>query len=73
MGGDVDIVTSQHKTSLNTVNSHLYVHYIPQDGHTALYQASFYGHHKVVDLLTNAGAAVDVQTEVSVQAIVEWS
>ena len=31
---------------------------------TALKEASFIGHHKVVDLLTNAGAAVDVQDEV---------
>ena len=73
MGGDVYIVTSQYKTSRNTVNSHLYVHYISQDGRTALYQASVDGHHKVVDLLTNAGAAVDVQAEVSVHVIVEWS
>ena len=46
---------------------------IPQDGHTALYQASVNGHHNVVDLLTNAGASVDVQNEVSVHVIVEMS
>ena len=66
MGGDVYIVTSQYNTSktCTTVNSHPHVHYIPQDGRTALMQASFRGHHKVVDLLTNAGAAGDVQDEV---------
>ena len=31
------------------------------------------GHHKVVDLLINAEAAVDVQAEVSVHVMVEWS
>ena len=47
------------------VNCHPHVHVIfPQDGRTALYQASAYGHDKVVDLLANAGAAVDVQEEV---------
>ena len=44
--------------------------YIPQDGWTALIKASFNGHHKVVDLLTNAGAAVNIQAEVSVHVIV---
>ena len=58
---------------LNTGNRSLHLHYIPQDGRTALNQASYNGHHKVVDLLTNAGAAVDVQAEVSVHVIVEWS
>ena len=64
MGGDVYIVTSQYKTLCTTVNC------IPQDGRTALYQASFNGHHKVVDLLTNAGAAVDVQDEVNMDVII---
>ena len=32
--------------------------------------ASVCGHHKVVDLLTNAGAAVDVQSEVNIDVIV---
>ena len=66
MGGDVYIVTSQYNTSMTctTVNSQPHVHYIPQDGLTALNQASFDGHYKVVDLLTNAGAVVDVQDEV---------
>ena len=50
-----------------TVNSHPHVHYTSQDGWTALIQASFNGHHKVVVLLTNAGAAVDVQNEVCVR------
>ena len=73
MDGDVYIVTSQYKTSRTTVNSHSHVHCIPQDGRTALWTASFDGHHKVVDLLTNAGAAVDVQAEVSVHRIVSGS
>ena len=47
------------------------MHTILQDGRTALYQASIWGHHKVVDLLTNAGAAVDVQAEVCVHMIVD--
>ena len=59
------IVISHYKTSCTTVNIHpINVHYIPQDGSNALEEASFNGHHKVVDLLTNAGAAVDVQDEV---------
>ena len=70
MGGDVYLGTSQYKTSLNIVNRLSYVRYIPQDGRTALYQAIVNGHHKVVDLLTTAGAAVDVQAEVSVHVIV---
>ena len=70
MGGDVYIVTSQYKTSCTTVNSHPHVHCIPQDGRTALYQASFNGHHKVVDLLTNAGAAVDVPEEVCMHVVI---
>ena len=32
--------------------------------------ASAFGPHKVVDLLTNAGAAVDVQAEVNIDVIV---
>ena len=40
--------------------------YTPQDGRTALYQASFNGHSQVVELLTNAGAVVDIQNEVVV-------
>ena len=32
--------------------------------------ASACGHHKVVDLLTSAGAAVDVQSEVNIDVIV---
>ena len=32
--------------------------------------ASAFGHRKVVDLLTNAGAAVDVQNEVNIDVIV---
>ena len=59
-----------YRTSCTTVNSHPHVHYIPQDGRTALCQASVNGHHKVVDLLTNAGAAVDVQEEVNIDVIV---
>ena len=43
---------------------HLYL--TPQDGRTALYTASFNGHEKVVELLTNAGAVVDIQNEVVV-------
>ena len=66
MGGDVYIVTSQYNTSCTTVNSHPNVHCIPQDSWTALMLASFFGHQKVVDLLINAGAAVDVQDEVCV-------
>ena len=60
-----------HNTRTN-VHSHTHVQYIPQDGRTALHQASAYGHHKVVDLLTNAGAAVDVhvQEEVNIDVIV---
>ena len=59
------IVTSHYKTSCTTVNIHpINVHYILKDGSTALEEASFNGHHKVVDLLINAGAAVDVQDEV---------
>ena len=69
MGGDVYIVMSPFETSCTTVNSHPHIHYIPQDGLTALYHASCYGHHKVVDLLTNAGAAVDVQNEVNIDVI----
>ena len=69
MGGDVYIVMSLYKTSCTTVNSHPHIHYIPQDGSTALQQASAYGHHQVVDLLTNAGAAVDVQDEVNIDVI----
>ena len=69
MGGDVYIVMSLYKTSSTTVNSHPHVHNIPQDGRTALHQASVNGHHKVVDLLTNAGAAVDVQKEVNIDVI----
>ena len=60
---------SPHKTSCTTVNSHPLVHYIPQDGRTALYLASINGQHKVVDQLTNAGAAVDVQDEVNIDVI----
>ena len=37
---------------------------IPQNGQTALRAASFEGHQNIVELLTNAGAAVDVQDEV---------
>ena len=69
MGGDVYIVISLYKTSCTTVNSHPHIHYIPQDGRTALYQASACGHHKVADLLINAGAAVDVQDEVNIDVI----
>jgi len=36
-----------------------------QDGRTALYIASCEGHVKVVQLLTDAGALLDVQAEVS--------
>ena len=60
-------MTSQYNTSMTctTVNGHpINVHYIPQDGWTALNQASFDGHHKMVDLLTNTGAAVDMQDDV---------
>ena len=70
MGGDVYIVMSPYKTSCTTVNSHPHIHNIPQNGRTALYQASVNGHHKVVDQLTNAGAAVDVQDEVNINVIV---
>ena len=66
MGCDVYIVISLYKTSSTTVNSHPHIHNIPQDGCTALHQASAFGHHKVVDLLTIAGAAVDVQDEVNI-------
>ena len=52
------------------VHSHTSVHYIPQGGFTALHAASACGRHKVVDLLTNAGAAVDVQMEVNIDVIV---
>ena len=38
--------------------------FIPQNGRTALWEASITGHLKVVEVLTNAGAAVDVQDEV---------
>ena len=38
--------------------------FIPQDGRTALWQASIAGHLEVVEVLTNAGAAVDIQDEV---------
>ena len=69
MGGDAYIVMSLYKTSCTTVNSHPHMHNIPQDGRTALYQASVNGHHKVVDLLTNAGAAVDVQNVVNIDVI----
>ena len=69
MGSDVYIVISLYKTSSTTVNSHLHMHCIPQGGLTALYQASVNGHPKVVDLLTNAGAAVDVQDEVNIDVI----
>ena len=69
MSGDVYIVISLYKTSCTTVNSHPHIHNIPQDGRTALHQASVNGHHKVVDLLTNAGAAVDVQEEVNIDVI----
>ena len=69
MGSDVYIVISLYKTSCTTENSHPHIHYIPQDGRTALYQASACGYHKVVDLLTNAGAAVDVQDEVNIDVI----
>ena len=43
---------------------HLYL--ISQDGCTALCAASFKGHSQVVELLTNAGAVVDIQEEVIV-------
>ena len=51
-----------------TVHSHHSRHllYTPQDGCTAVYQASFEGHSQVVELLTNAGAVVDIQDEVVV-------
>ena len=39
--------------------------FIPQSGHTALLDASIGGHLEVIEVLTNAGAAVDVQNEVS--------
>ena len=35
-----------------------------QYGRTALWQASIYGHDTVTELLTSAGAAVDIQNEV---------
>ena len=38
--------------------------YIPQNGLTALWTACFEGHPKIVELLINAGAALDVQEEV---------
>ena len=36
-----------------------------QDGHTAVYKASYYGHSAVVDTLLKAKAQVDVQNKVS--------
>ena len=38
--------------------------FTPQNGHTALWEASIAGHLKIVEVLTNAGAAVDIQDEV---------
>ena len=35
-----------------------------QEGHTALYKASYYGHSAVVVTLVNAKAQVDVQNKV---------
>ena len=39
-------------------------HFTIQDGWTALKQASFNGHHKVVELLLGAGANSDLQNKV---------
>ena len=63
MGGDITIQDLMHHCKQSSTH-------IPQDGRTALHQASINGQHKVVDLLTNAGAAVDVQKEVNIDVIV---
>ena len=39
-------------------------HFTIQNGETALDQASFKGHHKVVELLLGAGANPDIQNKV---------
>ncbi len=44
----------------------LITHDILQTGGSPLYSASFYGHQKCVQLLLEAGAIIDVQTNVSV-------
>ena len=44
-----------------------------QNGRTALWQASIGGHDKVVEILTNAGAAVDVQNKVHLIPVVCFS
>ena len=36
-----------------------------QEGQSALYQATFYGHHDVVEALVDAKADVDTSSEVS--------
>ena len=42
-------------------------HFTIQSGNTTLMQASFKGHHKVVELLLGAGANPDLQTKVSTE------
>ncbi len=48
----------------------VFVHDILQYGESPLYSASFNGHQKCVQLLLEAGAIVDVQTNVSVRVSV---
>ncbi len=45
--------------------STVYIDFV-QEGATPLWTASFYGHHKCMELLIDAGANVDVLEEVSV-------
>ena len=43
--------------------------FVPQDGRTALHFASYSGHMSCVELLTNAGSALNVQDKVCIRAI----
>ena len=54
--------TSSHSVSCDS--PYTYFPVFLQDGRTALWTASFDDHLKIVELLINAGAAVDVQDKV---------
>ena len=45
------------------------IHFTTQDGNTALIQASFKGHHRVVELILRAGANPDMQNKVSTECM----
>ncbi len=71
-------VNTQHKVSfvVQTFSSQHAViivsHYV-QSGQSPLYAACFEGHQKCVELLINAGAIVDIQSEVSVNSCTHTS